>query len=144
MIDEHVSSLTITLVEIQETERLTRGQAKNNLWFEKRRTVLTASNFGNAAKTRVEPSNKLKAGMTVDEACKEKNFCLEKLADGSVQLKRNHNYFCQVQGQLYCSIIPLEGIIFVVYFGENMPLFIEKIHFQNSKWYDELLPKIDY
>ena len=61
MIDEHVSSLTITLVEIQETERLTRGQAKNNLWFEKRKTVLTASNFGNAAKTRVEPSNKLKA-----------------------------------------------------------------------------------
>ena len=214
MIDEHVSSLTITLVEIQETERLTRGQAKNNLWFEKRRTVLTASNFGNAAKTRVEPSNKLKAilysnltteavqcgieseqkavnlfiremrrhgiavsveepglslskdepylgasldrvvtmidtdkkwgmeikspfskaGMTVDEACKEKNLCLEKLADGSVQLKRNHNYFCQVQGQLYCSIIPLEGRIFVVYFGENMPLLIEKIHFQNSKW----------
>ena len=214
MIDEHVSSLTITLVEIQETERLTRGQAKKNLWFEKRKTVLTASNFGNAAKTRVEPSNKLKAilysnftteavqygieseqkavnlfiremrrhgiavsveepglslskdepylgasldrvvtmidtdkkwgmeikspfskaGMTVDEACKEKNLCLEKLADGSVQLKRNHNYFCQVQGQLYCSIIPLEGRIFVVYFGENMPLFIEKIHFQNSKW----------
>lgn len=67
-----------------------------------------------------------KAGMTVDEAFKEKNFCLEKLADGSVQLKRNPNYFCQVQGQLYCSIIPLEGIIFVVYFGENMPLFIEK------------------
>lgn len=54
MIDKHVSSLTITLVEIQETERLTRGQAKNNLWFEKRKTVLTASNFGNAAKTRVD------------------------------------------------------------------------------------------
>ena len=31
MIDEHVSSQTITQVEIQETERLTRGQAKNNL-----------------------------------------------------------------------------------------------------------------
>ena len=61
MIDEHVSSLTITLEEIQETERLTRGQAKNNLWFEKRKTALTASNFGNAAKTKVEPSNKLKA-----------------------------------------------------------------------------------
>ena len=61
MIDEHVSSLTITLEEIQETERLTRGQARNNLWFEKRKTVLTASNFGNAAKTKVEPSNKLKA-----------------------------------------------------------------------------------
>ena len=195
MINEHISSLTITLEEIQETERLTRGQARNNLWFEKRKTVLTASNFGNAAKTNVEPSKKLKAilysnftteavqygieskqkavnlliskmmkddvavsveepglslskdkpylgasldrvvtvtdtgekwgmeikspfstaGMAIDEACKAKNF-LEKLADGSVQLKRNHNYFCQVQGQLYCSIIPLEGIIFIVYF----------------------------
>lgn len=61
MINEHVYRLTITVEEIQETERLTRGQAKNNLWFEKRKTVLTASNFGNAAKTKVEPSNKLKA-----------------------------------------------------------------------------------
>jgi len=55
MIDQHVSSLTITPGEIQETERLTRGQAKNNLWFEKRKTVLTASNYGNAAKTKVKP-----------------------------------------------------------------------------------------
>jgi len=31
------------------------------LWFEKRKTVLTASNFGNVAKTKVEPSYKLKA-----------------------------------------------------------------------------------
>ena len=224
MIDEHVTSLTITPEEIKETERLTRGQSKNDFWFEKRKTVLTASNFGNAAKTKVEPSNKIKAilygnftteavqygieseekavnlfikemgqdgirvkveetglslskdkpylgasldrivtimdtgekwgmeikspfskaGMTVDEACKAKNFFLEKLADGSVQLKRNHNYFCQIQGQLYCSLIPLEGIFLVVYFGENMPLFIEKILFDNSKWRDDLLPKIDY
>lgn len=85
-----------------------------------------------------------KTGMTVDEACKAENFFLEKLAAGSAQLKRDHNYFCQVQSQLYRSIIPLEGIIFVVYFGENMPLFIEKILFENSKWFDELLPKIDY
>ena len=34
MIDELVSSLTITPQEIQETERLTRGQSKSNLWFE--------------------------------------------------------------------------------------------------------------
>ena len=55
MIDEHVSGLTITLEEIQETERQTRGQAKNNLWFEKRKTLLTASNFGNTAKAKEEP-----------------------------------------------------------------------------------------
>lgn len=24
--------------------------------------------------------------------------------------------------------------MFVVYFGENMPLFVEKIHFENSKF----------
>ena len=56
-----VSSLTISTEEIQETERLTRGQSKNNFWFEKRKTVLRASNFENVAKTKVEPSNKLKA-----------------------------------------------------------------------------------
>ena len=25
-----------------------------------------------------------------------------------------------------------------------MPLFIEKIHFESNRWYDDLLPKIDY
>lgn len=61
MIDEHVLGLTITEEEIQETERLTRGQTTKKLWFEKRKTVLTASNFGKAAKTKVEPSNKIKS-----------------------------------------------------------------------------------
>lgn len=224
MIDEHVSGLTITEEEIQETERLTRGQATNKLWFEKRKTVLTASNFGKAAKTKVEPSNKIKsilysnfttesvqygieseakavdlfvrqmskdgltlkveevglllskdkpylgasldrivsfidthekwgmeikspfskAGMTVEEACKTKTFYLEKVADGSIKLKRNHDYFWQVQGQLYCSNLSLNGIIFTVYFGENMPLFIEKIPFYSSTWYEDFLPKIDF
>lgn len=61
MVDEHVSNLTITQEEIQETERLTRRQKKNSLRFEKRKTLLTASNFGKAGKTKVEPSNKLKS-----------------------------------------------------------------------------------
>jgi len=80
----------------------------------------------------------------LNKLAKQRIYFLEKLAGGSVQLKTNHNYFCQVQGHLYCSIVPLQGIIFVVYFGENMPLFIEKIHFEKCKWYDELLPKIDH
>ena len=197
LIDEHVSSLTITQEEIQETERLTKGQSRNKLWFEKRKTVLTASNFGNVAKTKVEPSNKLKAilysnliteavqygieseqkavdlftremskhGTTV--AVEEPGLSLSKdkpylgaSLDTIVAItdtdekwgmeikfsftKRNHDYFCQVQGQLYCSIMPLKGIFFVVYFGENMPLFIEKIHFESTRWHDDLLPKVDY
>ena len=224
MIDEHVSCLTITEEEIQETERLTRGQTTNKLWFEKRKTVLTASNFGRAAKTKVEPSNKIKAilysnfvtesvqygieseskavdlfvrqmsekgiavkveevglllskekpylgasldrivtfvetnerwgmeikspfskaGMTVEDSCKSKDFYLEKLADESVQLKKSHDYFWQVQGQLYCSNVSLKGIIFIVYFGDNMPLFTQKIPFHPSIWYEDFLPKIDF
>ena len=46
-----------------------------------------------------------KAGMTVEEAFKTKNFFLEKLGDGTVRLKRNHDYYLQIQGQLYCSVL---------------------------------------
>ena len=207
MVDEHVSNLSITDEEILETERKTRGQNKNNLWYEKRKTLLTASNFGKAAKTKVEPSNKVKsilysnfttdalqygiesepkavnlyvtemrkngidvtveevgllvsrekpflgasidrivtfkdteekwgmeiksplskAGMTVEEACKNKTFFLEKLSDGTVRLKRNHDYYLQIQGQLYCSNLDLKGIILTVFFGDDKPLFLEKI-----------------
>ena len=59
--DEYVSNMTVTDKEIKETETLTRGQNKNQFWFDKRKSVLTASNFGKAAKTKVEPTNKLKA-----------------------------------------------------------------------------------
>lgn len=223
MVDEHISNLTITQEEIQETERLTRGQNQNNLWFEKRKTLLTASNFGKAAKTKVEPSNKVKsilysnfttdavqygiesepkavnlyiremrtagidvtveevgllvskdkpylgasidrivtfthtqekwgmeiksplskAGMTIEEACKNKTFFLEKLSDGTVRLKRNHDYYIQIQGQLYCSNLDLKGIILTVYFGEDRPLFLEKICLANT-WSSDFLPKIDF
>ena len=61
IVDEHVSNMTVTDEEIRETERLTRGQNRNQLWFDKRRSLLTASNFGKAAKTKVEPSKKIKA-----------------------------------------------------------------------------------
>ena len=62
MIDEHVSSLrTIPPEEIQETDKLTKGQSRNKLWFEKQKTLLTASNFGNVATTKIELSKNLKA-----------------------------------------------------------------------------------
>ena len=56
-----MSSWTISEEEIKETEMSTRGQSQNPMWFEKRKSILTASNFGKAAKTKVEPSNKLMA-----------------------------------------------------------------------------------
>lgn len=70
-----------------------------------------------------------KAGITVEKACKSKHFFLEKLIDGSVKLKRNYDYYCQVQGQLFCSNTPLKRHYFTVYFGDNMPLFTKKNYF---------------
>ena len=61
IVDEYVANLTATSEEIIKTERITRGQKKNPLWIEKRKSLLTASNFGKAAKTKVEPTKKLKA-----------------------------------------------------------------------------------
>ena len=37
IVDEHVENLTISDKEIAETERLTRGQSKSQLWFDKRK-----------------------------------------------------------------------------------------------------------
>ena len=45
MVDEHVSILTITQEEIQETERLTCGQNKISLWFEKKENSLNSFKF---------------------------------------------------------------------------------------------------
>lgn len=84
-----------------------------------------------------------KAGMTIEEACKNKTFFLEKLSDGTVRLKRNHDYYIQIQGQLYCSNLDLKGIILTVYFGEDRPLFLEKICLANT-WPSDFLPKIDF
>ena len=46
---------------------------------------------------------------------KLKNFFLEKLADVSLRFKRNHYYFCQLEGHLYRSIMALKGILFCVH-----------------------------
>ena len=84
-----------------------------------------------------------KAGMTVEEACKTKTFFLEKLGDETVRLKRNHDYYLQIQGQLYSSDLDLQGIILTVYFGEDKPLFLENIYSDNT-CSCAFLPKIDF
>ena len=59
---------------------------------------------------------------------KAKQFFLEELSNGTIMLKRMHDYHIQVQGQLFVgSSLALKGIVLVVYFGEEMPLFKENI-----------------
>ena len=40
---------------------------------------------------------------SIVEALKDKNFCLEKEKDGSLCLKKNHDYWHQVQGQMFLT-----------------------------------------
>ena len=86
-----------------------------------------------------------KVGMRVEDACKSKTFFLEKLNDGTIRLKRNHDYYIQVQGQLYVAKdLNIESIHVIVYFGEEMPLFKEKIFMESLCWNQELLPRLEF
>ena len=86
-----------------------------------------------------------KAGMTVEDACKTKKVFLEKLSDGTIRLKRTHEYYIQVQGQLYVACnLDLKGIVFIVCFGEELPLFKENIIFESNRWQNEVLPKLEF
>ena len=56
-----------------------------------------------------------KAGMTVEDACKTKKFFLEKLSDGTIRLKRTHDYHIQVQRQLYVASVQLRSERYCIY-----------------------------
>ena len=61
IVEEDVANLTATSEDINGTARITRGKNKNPLWLEKRKSLLTVSNFSKAAKSKVELKEKPKA-----------------------------------------------------------------------------------
>ena len=73
------------------------------------------------------PSSKL--DQSINDFLKDKKFYLEK-ANGKIQLKRSHKYFYQIQGQMFCT--KLKRVNFVVYFGKNVPLYVETVTFNES------------
>ena len=81
-----------------------------------------------------------KQGMTIEEACQDKNFCMT-LKPGMPTLKIGHQYYYQVQGQMYVSC--LQWVDFVVWFGADN-LYIQRIVFDKQWWHKEALPKLDY
>ncbi len=77
---------------------------------------------------------------TIEEACASKGFCLEKTKKGEemvYSLRSRHNYYYQVQCQLYCC--NLEWCDFVVHTEKDM--HIERIE-RNKDWWEEQLPKL--
>ena len=50
-----------------------------------------------------------------------------------------------VQGQLYVAKdLNIESIRVIVYFGEEMPLFKEKIFMESLRWNQELLLRLEF
>ncbi|XP_039287348.1 uncharacterized protein LOC111052200 [Nilaparvata lugens] len=78
--------------------------------------------------------------LTISEAViKVKSFCLEKLRCGNVRLKKNHNYYYQVQGQLH--VAEKKICYFVVWTKKD--IHIEKIErgvgFGPRRWRKKLI-----
>ena len=227
MMDYYADTESVSDVDIEKVERVTRGQSNNEVWRQLKRDKLTASNFHDAAVRRKEPDKFLrnimyisekkkgiasleygqlhegdavasyvaakaaegntllrveevgtilskerpgcgasldrkvydpkasgmkvggleakcpycKRGMTVEQACKDPNFCLYIDDDGLPKLKFGHKYYYQVQGQMYvCS---LEWVDFVVWFGGNN-VFIQHIYFNKEWWYQTVLPRLEF
>ncbi|KAB0802471.1 hypothetical protein PPYR_04657 [Photinus pyralis] len=67
--------------------------------------------------------------------------CLELNSDGNISLKRNHNYYFQVQGQL--NITNRKYCKFIVYSGDNNPLFIENIERDHEFRMSRMVPKLE-
>ena len=75
---------------------------------------------------------------TVTDAAKSKDF-FASTKDGKVTLKRNHNYFFQIQGQM--AICKRNWCDFVIWTTKEMT--IERIIFDPKLW-QETLPKLEF
>lgn len=74
---------------------------------------------------------------TPDEASRNQDFCLEK-HNNILQLKRNHAYYQQVQGQL--AICGLTWCDFIVCTSQG--IHVERIQFDPHFWAIEMLPRL--
>ena len=75
--------------------------------------------------------------MTLDEACKKSSFCLEKKGN-EYKLKRRHDYYYQVQCQLYCD--NKMWCDFIV--RTEKELHVERI-WRDAEWWATQLPKLE-
>ena len=81
--------------------------------------------------------------MTINEACNKKGFCIKMKGnkgngEQTKQLDRNHDYYYQVQCQLYCT--RRTWCDFVV--RTRKDLYIERIY-HDEQWWRTQLPKLE-
>ena len=77
----------------------------------------------------------------LSEALLDKRFFLMKKNE-VVKLKRNSKYFFQIQGQMFCS--GLKRIDLVVWFGDDHPLFIETVKYDENFMQTCVLPQLKF
>ena len=75
---------------------------------------------------------------TLSEACTGSGFCLKKTKTNTYQLNRRHDYYYQVQCQLYCT--DRDWCDFVVRTDED--IHIERIY-RDKDWWEEQLPSLE-
>ena len=76
---------------------------------------------------------------TIEDAADDPRFCLEKCGDGSLSLKRSHEYFYQVQCQLF--VTGMAYCDFVVYTSKDN-LFVQR-HVPDTDFWCENISVID-
>lgn len=83
-----------------------------------------------------------KKRITCEDACSDRNFCC-RLTEEGAELKRDHAYFYQVQGQM--AVTGHNWCDFVIWTEGNAPgdpphLHVERIEFCEKFWAQEVLP----
>jgi len=70
---------------------------------------------------------------------KSNNFFL-KHSDGQFSLKRNHDYYYQIQGQMH--ILKRQWCDFVVWTPRKDDYVQERIHYDSKFWEEKMIPKL--
>ena len=81
-----------------------------------------------------------KFNKSLQEALCDKKFFLHE--NNGIKLKRRHPYYYQVQGQMFCA--NLRKVDFVVWFGDNEPLFKETICYDEDFMLNFVFPRLKY
>ena len=75
--------------------------------------------------------------LTLSESCMKSTFCLEEVGASSFRLKQRHDYFFQVQCQLYCDDKPWCDFVLCT----EKDMHIERIA-RDTLWWNEQIPKL--
>ncbi|KAI4455555.1 exonuclease phage-type/recb c-terminal domain-containing protein [Holotrichia oblita] len=81
-----------------------------------------------------------KSGLTLENAIHTIPILCVEVSDGKISLKKRHNYYYQIQGQL--NIRKRKLYYFVVFIDETQPLFIEEIYRDEQLCRNLMVPKL--